>query len=214
MPLLRELNNAEQSFSQVLEDQVRKSIGILLSKQQKTAYPDPNESTLLTLPPLESTLCSLGSITRNGGEVMQPQPTDDPDAENGSAIPQEQTLSSKRTLSDSCTLVQGQILSKNVDSMNTTPIYAAGPLNVQIEYSTDLSLNSHKSRPRKLNYDIKWLTVEEAEGWREQGASFIDAESIEGEISSIVGDRNYFFLAAEGSVVKVIIYPSNEAHLP
>jgi hypothetical protein len=37
-------------LNSALEDQIKGSLKILLSRQKKTIYPDPNESTLLTLP--------------------------------------------------------------------------------------------------------------------------------------------------------------------
>jgi hypothetical protein len=44
-----------------MENQVRNSPRTLLSRQQKTLYPDPNESSLLTLPASASTLRSSAS---------------------------------------------------------------------------------------------------------------------------------------------------------
>lgn len=46
-------------FNEALDNQLRESLSLLLSRSAKTSYPDPNESTLLTLPPSISTLRSV-----------------------------------------------------------------------------------------------------------------------------------------------------------
>ncbi|KAF2685019.1 hypothetical protein K458DRAFT_486710 [Lentithecium fluviatile CBS 122367] len=57
LPLFPKLNDTAQRFNAVLENQAKNSLKSLLSRQQKTIYPDPNESTLLTLTASASTLC-------------------------------------------------------------------------------------------------------------------------------------------------------------
>jgi hypothetical protein len=78
LPLFPKLNDIEQRFNFVLENQVRNSLMTLLSRQRKTVYPDPNESTLLTLPKSASTLHSsvLLDAIRREEEAVQAQPTD------------------------------------------------------------------------------------------------------------------------------------------
>jgi len=88
--LFPNLNNIEQRFNQELENHVRNSLRTLLLRQQKTVYPDPNESTLLTLPVSGSTLRSLAlpePVIGEETEVMQPQPINDTAAENSPLIP-------------------------------------------------------------------------------------------------------------------------------
>jgi hypothetical protein len=53
---MSDLNDLDLRFNSVLEEQIKDSLKILLSRQKKTIYPDPNESTLLTLPLSTSTL--------------------------------------------------------------------------------------------------------------------------------------------------------------
>lgn len=53
---MSDLNDLSLRFNSALEDQIKDSLKILLSRQKKTIYPDPNESTLLTLPLSTSTL--------------------------------------------------------------------------------------------------------------------------------------------------------------
>ena len=58
LPFLPKLFDTEQEFNTVLESHIRLSLTALRSRRQKTIYPDPNESTLLTLPGSVSTLRS------------------------------------------------------------------------------------------------------------------------------------------------------------
>ena len=59
LPLVPDIMSMEQRFNSVLDNQVRNSLKTLLARCQKTVYPDPHESTLLTLPISTSTLRSL-----------------------------------------------------------------------------------------------------------------------------------------------------------
>jgi hypothetical protein len=66
----------EQNFNRELESHIRNSLATLFSRQQKTVYPDPNESTLLTLPVSVSTLRSLAlteAVIEDEKRVLQPK---------------------------------------------------------------------------------------------------------------------------------------------
>ncbi|KAF5846132.1 hypothetical protein GGP41_008635 [Bipolaris sorokiniana] len=56
LPSMSDLNDLDVRLNSALEDQIKDSLKTLLSRQKKTMYPDPNESTLLTLPLSTSTL--------------------------------------------------------------------------------------------------------------------------------------------------------------
>ncbi|KAF8851658.1 hypothetical protein BDZ45DRAFT_750438 [Acephala macrosclerotiorum] len=255
LPFLPRLKETEQRFNKALANQIRKSITTLLSRQQKTVYPDPNESTLLTLPVSVSTLRSLALpevIIKEEGEIVQPQtpdisetdkppfilsnpkalsessestPSTSPTTQTGDMLVQpsnvvsSQTLPSAQSLSralssdsisvDNYALLQGKILSKGVKANYASPLYTAGHLEVQIEYSTGPSQITSDSHPRNLSYKIEWLTVDEAERALEQHASSIySAESLEGEISLNINDLNCFYINARGSTLKVFLQPS------
>lgn len=65
-------------FNVQLQAHVRNSLATLLSRRQRTSYPDPNESTLLTLPSLASTLHRVESQLGSCGS---------PVANSSSALP-------------------------------------------------------------------------------------------------------------------------------
>lgn len=64
---LQNSSNLDARFNSVHEDRIEESLKVLLSRQKSTIYPDPNESTLLTVPLSTSTLRILAS----GSATMQ-----------------------------------------------------------------------------------------------------------------------------------------------
>ena len=255
LPFSSALKEREQRFNRKLAHYIRDSLTTLLLRRQKTVYPDPNESTLLTLPVSASTLRSLvlpeASLTE-GREVLQPKTRDCSETEEilfNSPNAKELSGSSEKTPSTSHTaqigdvliqplnsvashtipsaisscgvspsdgtpldnyaLLQGQILSKSVKANHLSPLYTAGPFEVQIEYSIEPSRTNPSSRPRNLSYCIEWLTIDEAARVLEQHASSVyNAESLEGEISHNMDDLNYFYITAGGSALKILLQPS------
>jgi hypothetical protein len=242
----------EQRFNRELANYIRNSLTTLLSRQQKTFYPDPLESTLLALPVSVSTLRSLAlpeAVIKKEGEVLQPQtqnpsetdklpsilsnhkalyepserpPSAGPTARTGDLLiepsnditsqklPSPRGLSSDSKSIDNCTLLQGQVLSKGVEVNHASPLYDAGHLEVQIEYSTGPSQITPNGHPSNLSYNIEWLAVGEAERVLEQHASsIVSAESLEGEISHTLDDLNCFYITARGSVLKIFLQPNN-----
>jgi hypothetical protein len=201
LPFSPRLKEIEQRFNSKLANHIRNSLTTLLARRQKTVYPDPNESTLLTLPVSVSTLCSLAlpeAAIKEEGEALQPKtpdrsetegipfilsnlktlsessvsiPSASPAARIGDVLIQpsndiaSQTIlstlsSSGGLLSDSIsldnyTLLQGQILSKSIKVNHASPLYTAGLLEVQIEYSTGPSRITPNSRPSNLSYSIE-----------------------------------------------------------
>jgi len=252
LPLSPEFEELEQRFNLALEYNIRNSLTTLFARKKKTVYPDPNESTLLTLPHSASTLSSLTSsvaVNEEDGGFLPPQtpnflerdsdppiasnpellseqpeskPGDDLSAPIGEIIGQPSNeIASQTVLSDlssslgsssestSCedyALLQGQTLSKCIKADRSSPLYTAGPLEVQIEYSTGQDLSASNSHLSNLAYSLEWLTVDEAERALEQSPAFMfDAESLEGEISHKVDDLKTFYITARGSILKILL---------
>ncbi|OAA36435.1 hypothetical protein NOR_07514 [Metarhizium rileyi] len=62
LPMLPEAAIFEQRFVQYLQSYARDSIKVVLSRRKKTTYPNPNESTVLTIPNTPSSLsCGCSS---------------------------------------------------------------------------------------------------------------------------------------------------------
>jgi hypothetical protein len=88
LPLFPNFSYLEQRFVEVLENYSRKSLAMLLSRRRKTVYPDPNESTVLTLPFSVSTIGSLvlpDGMTKEE-RLMQPQQTNSIAAQNNHSL--------------------------------------------------------------------------------------------------------------------------------
>ena len=245
LPFSPRFKEIEQRFNRELANHIRNSLTTLLSRRQKTVYPDPPGSTLLTLPLSASTLRSFALPEAEEGECLQPQIPNRSETEKILSNPKVLSKPSERTPSspiartsgvliqpsnditpktppsprelssdsisvESYTLLQGQILSKGVEVNHTSPLYDAGHLEVQIEFSTgpnQITPNSHSSN---LSYSIEWLAVGEAERVLKQHASsIVNAESLKGEISYSLDDLNCFYITARGSVLKIFLQPSN-----
>ena len=68
LPSMSSPNDLDLRFNAALEDHIKNSLKLLLSRQKKTVYPDPNESTLLTLSLSTSTLRTSTSVEANKWE--------------------------------------------------------------------------------------------------------------------------------------------------
>jgi hypothetical protein len=66
LPLIASLNDLSTRFNLVLENNIGTSLGTILSRREKTVYPDPNESTLLSLASSTSTLRTLALSEATG----------------------------------------------------------------------------------------------------------------------------------------------------
>ena len=258
LPLFPKL--ADRRFNEILEQHIRDSLRMLLSRKQKTVYPDPNESTILTLPLSISTSRSLALsdiMIEEEREIIQPQENNEIAIEKSHAIPsntqapsassQSENIPSSEsalqtegggpkgdvknqssnvitsqlvpsivsslqgTLDGSGKLIQGQMLSRSIRVGHTSRLWTTGSLEFQIEYSTDLSLVMSSSPPRKVAYEIEWLTGNEADrlqGYRKP--PIIDAESMDGEIPHELDDQNCLYIAARGSVLKIHLITGKE----
>lgn len=238
----------EQRFNRKLANNIRDSLATLILRRRRTVYPDPNESTLVTLPS-ESTLSSLAlpeTHSKGGRKSLHPEQPDrsetkehflfpsDPKAFSGSSESTPRSIPAARigevlierpdgsasqamrstsgessldgTPANDFALRQGQVLSTRAKVNCASPLYAAGPLEVQIEYSMALSRITPNS---DLSYSIEWLTAEEADNALEQHASSVySAESLESEISLNRGDVRCFYITARGSALKIRLQPS------
>lgn len=73
LPFSPRFNDYERRFNTYTADRIRNGLMTLLSRQQKTAYPDPLESTLLTLPASVSTIRSLVLPEAEKDDFLLPQ---------------------------------------------------------------------------------------------------------------------------------------------
>lgn len=72
LPLMHNLNDLDLRLNSVLEDQIRASLKTLTLRQERKIYPDPNESTQLTLPISASTLGTSSVAEAPNREISSP----------------------------------------------------------------------------------------------------------------------------------------------
>ncbi|KZF22632.1 hypothetical protein L228DRAFT_282727 [Xylona heveae TC161] len=215
LPSLPQLKEIERMFNDVLQSCIKESLSTLLLRRQKTVFPLPNESTLLTLPMSETTKCS--SVQKDMDRVRTPTPSlprifeeSNRTAESaGRAMSSDQTVSDAsgagdtlqiRRLSTPDSLLsarqapfQSPILSNGIDVYRTSSLHTAGRLELQVEIVT--------SSP-DFGYTVEWLTDEDSRRVRESHrSSIINAESLDSEMS--LSNLQSLYITAEGTTVKV-----------
>ncbi|OGM39209.1 hypothetical protein ABOM_012229 [Aspergillus bombycis] len=221
IPCIPQLAELEQRFSQALGDHFRETCVALLSTHQKVIYPDPNESTLFTLPLSRTTTrASISSKATRAGSRISRLPdsskivgVSDPRTENmadmppGSPSPSHDCAKSIGNELKYSTLVQG---SKNFGCLTpgeSSFVYIVDSLRslkIQIEHATGSS---------DLKYYLKWLGAEEAAEVREKGSStlVVDTEHLEGAVT--LHEQNSLYLIAKDAILKVG-WASGDKRLP
>jgi hypothetical protein len=148
LPCIPAFADLEQSFNTALARQINASLSTLLSRGQKTVYPDPNESTLLTLPHSVSTLHSrwleqdvtveewlvgertaLAVETTIPAPVSEGEPGDTNDEESGQSNTSsgkdttEHTVSelSGATIEGETAVIGGENVAATVDTLQRSP---------------------------------------------------------------------------------------------
>ena len=209
LPELPEFNEIKGRFNRTLESDITRSLETLFLRRKQTIYPQPNESTLLTLLLSSSTLQSLiipHTITTTNTKAEIKAVTGAVD-ENVDIHQPNQRMLLDSTLDHSGELIQGQMLSKSIGLHDTSRFYTAGSIRVQIEYSSGSTCTTSDNSSRELDFGLEWLTLEDVERLEHRAISIIDAESIENEMSYTLTDLNYLYIAARGSVVKIVVHP-------
>jgi hypothetical protein len=100
-------------------------------------------------------------------------------------------------------LDQGQLVLGSIKPGAGLRFYTAGPLELVMEHSTELTYGEPNRTQNTFSYSIQWLEGSEADSLQQLEAPIvIDAESLDGEITYDI--ERAFCVAARGSVVKVI----------
>lgn len=216
IPCIPQFAELEQRFSQTLGDHFKETCVALLSARKKAIYPDPNESTLFTLPLSRTTTrASVSSkATRAGSCISQLQESSktvgvsDPrtnytaDSENGNMpldglSPSYYCAKSMEKVLSHSILVQGSkkfaCLTPGASS-NVYILDSLHSLEIQIEHATGSN---------NLEYCLKWLGAEEAAEVREKDSStqVVDTEHLEDTVT--LHEQNSLYLVAQDAVLKV-----------
>lgn len=217
-------------FNQTLETKIQESLMILLQKQERINYLFPMESTLGTLPPSNTTLCTSinnGSVASRIGRrhgvpvralqaVENPEPTYWPSLEPTSVRSPDQKSQSDGLFSDiqaqNLHLSNGESLlpriidpKKTIKSQNASFLSSNGRLEVQIELDppdpSGLAIDQ-----KKVVYSIEWLdeTVEIEE--KCHSGCVIDAGALQGEVFHELCSQNNLYMTFKNGVFRLSVY--------
>jgi hypothetical protein len=230
LPVIPNLGQLERSFNAVLAAQIRASLDTSLSRGCKTMYPEPNESTLLSLVHSETTIVSrvdkmveeLNDIARLSAiSSSSPSPNPQSSARQGECTKTLRDGSDKNTHSQSNSAVEslhsstlGQdILSSRLETCDERMIqghtivvqhrttHIAGELELHLEPT---KLSSSGNNLQTAGYSIQWMAPENVELDGAPGASsIIDLEALQGETTFELDAKGQLLIGARGVVVKI-----------
>ncbi|KAH8698773.1 hypothetical protein BGW36DRAFT_426464 [Talaromyces proteolyticus] len=237
IPPLPQLVTTQQNFTTTFERNIKESLGALQLRQKRTNYPQPNESTLLTLssvrtsrsmncPGEKQTGSQLGihhtipaldnSLLVDGNDRSSPARRRPDTAVGGSLVQIDSTFESNSSTltSQSVTsyyyLSQGEILKKSTMLRKTSQLYTAGQLEVQIEIEAPKSLVEKAKKNASLySYNIEWLMAESPEKRLDRCHStcVVDVESLRGEISHELCSQKSLDILTNDAVLRLSFYP-------
>lgn len=210
LPLLPQLAELEQRLCNALEEHWQETCGSLLSTRRESIYPDPNESTLFTLP-LSRTTTRASVISGTSGrvavspgstQVSMPAGTSEPHTEkpntsSNTPTPSHHRAKSLETELYRCTLTRSSreygLLAPG-ESSGTYKAGSSGPLQIQIEHATGSN---------NLRYYLEWLSNDEAAEVRGKTSApqVIDTEHLESMVTFY--EQNLLYLIAKDTVLKV-----------
>lgn len=226
LPISTVASTAERALVRRLELQVQESIRVLLERQTRTIYPDPNESTLLTIPRSASTLVLLSkrtSVLSSDSEIdtsepqavlEEPTSLDSHDREESRsgifttelACVKENIPYLPTTATTKSRLTCGASLVTVLKANQSTELYEAGPLRVQCEYSIGNGgpQGGGDRDTAHLVCSLTWIGDDEAAGVRQdQKLKIINAYDIEGEVSLDPRDLDGLYISAGQTLLKV-----------
>jgi hypothetical protein len=190
----------QENFNMVLQNYARSSLRTLFRRRQRISYPNPNESTLLTV--LQSASTSHGPIEMvrcNDEDEVEPRPHIGSPPRLLSLVPSIMTRKCHA-------LTQGEKINDCVEANKTPARYTAGPLAIHIDYSTGPSLGSLDRGP-DIAFSVEWIMLPEAQRLQEQqSGSVIEARSLKSGVSHNLGDPSCVYIALEGRTVKIILH--------
>ncbi|RYP89589.1 hypothetical protein DL770_004310 [Monosporascus sp. CRB-9-2] len=101
--------------------------------------------------------------------------------------------------------IPGTVVSKSIAVCEASQLYAAGRVELQVDYGTRLERQVANGCHRRLKYDVGWLTREEAMSLENSEAvSVWDVESLEAEVSCCTGGPSDMYISACGAMLRAL----------
>ncbi|KAH8759990.1 hypothetical protein F5883DRAFT_606458 [Diaporthe sp. PMI_573] len=186
LPVVPGSDEKPRRFNAILEENIRQSIRAVLVSRKKTLYPDPLESTILTLQRSASTLASSNPSLTVSGKL-----------ESGASDPTNKLMSiSPRSGSSKSTADTTQ------HSHPSSEPVEEGLADI-IEYSAHAG-EEREHKPRQLNYEVECLSVGDMDLTRTQSQyPVIDAEKADYACSYPITELRIFYISYRGKLLKV-----------
>ncbi|KAI2614966.1 hypothetical protein GGR54DRAFT_312779 [Hypoxylon sp. NC1633] len=128
-----------------------------------------------------------------------------------SSMPSSPDISTSETSSSSSgdlMLEQGKARSKGIRAGKETPLYVAGPLEIQVEYVGGSNLEIPDRRRKRLSCAFEWLNPDDAARLRDrQDSPVISAALLEGEIDHDADHDGCIYIASGDAVMRIVMRP-------
>lgn len=213
IPTLLQFKAVEERFNRALMDKARQTIEAR-SKGRAPLHPYPNESTLLPLSVSATTASTVHrQFVKSAPEEATPTPFHSispasveasPAIANPSELESPLTDTIRVSSSDSVVacrkLKPGEPFSGSLSPKRPSPLFVAGPLEVQIHVETE---STAESKTDSFAYSIEWIELGVAK--HEQGRSLlVDPLTLEGETSYELPKDDSIFIALQDVTLKII----------
>jgi hypothetical protein len=215
-----------------LENQVQESVRIMLMRRQKISYPDPNESTVLTIPYSISTEGSAGSsetirppkgqysLRQSHASAVSLETVRQKEAFG--TIPQIETAPAVERVGekDPATedhgveeiislppeaLVQDQTVSCELQANGAPRRYHARPLTLEVEYTVGPGgpLRGGSTDVAKVKYSLTWLSDQEkAQIGQSKDAKIIEGNNVKDQIQLDPQDLRNLYISVGKTMLK------------
>jgi hypothetical protein len=232
LPMLPELLQLEQRFNAVLAAQIRASIAMLVAKGCKTVYPEPNESTLLSMIHSESTILNAPSELADRSEsVIQPPSVCGPLSQqtSRSRYGQEECSNASRDVAseDVCSYVnhavepiptntriqqdssphienydEKMVVGRKIIVQHNKTLNAGESLELHVELPS--MLLSATGSHRAVEYSFTWMTTQNVDrGTTHSSSSIVDLEALQQETTFEFDDEGQLLIGNHSVVVKI-----------
>jgi hypothetical protein len=231
LPVISNLRHIEETFTAMLEGRIRASMATLLSRRRKTIYPDPNESTLLSLVHSESTIAgavsegvrklkdvtllsasgssSLVSASQSmmGREECKTAPLDGANEEinsqETSAIESvhSSTLSQQDLMPPLENRDEIMVQGHTIVARYNTTVHVGGKLELHLQPP---ECSSPGSSYRTFEYDLEWVAPDNLHFYTApRAASIVDLEELQQEKTFELDNKDQLLISARGIVVQI-----------
>lgn len=221
LPSLPQTKELEERFNKTLESSIKESLSMLFTRQRKTTYPPPNESTLLTIPVSETTKSGL---TQLDVEQLSCEKSVQLHSQTADKLYKEPVSGNSSCTSNPCgatcegsitdlgspftakgqapdsrvigkqVLSQGIVVHNSIDPGGISAYYVAGTIKLGIEYVTGLE---------GIKYSVEWLTAEEMKALQSRAHPplSVDVESLTSEMS--IWNHNSVCILVKGTALRL-----------